>query len=216
MIHTSITLTMDTYSHVLPGMQEGSAARLDALLTTLGVTEAEVGLAPTFIGSVRDITKLKQAERATLERQNQLEAANAELDAFAYSVSHDLRTPLRAMGGFVAALGEEYGERLDDDALHYIDRISHASERMGRMIDDILTLSRTMRLKMTLAPVDLSTMVESILAEHRETEPDREVSVTVAPDVTARGAQRLLEIVLRNLLHNAWKFSSKTSPARIE
>jgi PAS domain S-box-containing protein len=182
----------------------------------LGVTEARIANTRTFIGSTRDITQLKQAERKVVEHANQLEAANAELDAFAYSVSHDLRAPLRSMGGFAEALAEDYGDKFDGDGLDYLGRIGKASERMGRMIDDILALSRTMRLDMTLTPVNLSAIAESILSEHREAEPDRDVSVIIAPDVIAYGDRRLMEIVLRNLLHNAWKFSSSKAQARIE
>ncbi len=182
----------------------------------LGVTQAGVSDTRTFVGSVRDITRLKHAERATEEHANQLEAAIAELDAFAYSVSHDLRAPLRAMGGFVDALAEDYGDRFDDTALNYMNRIKSASARMGQMIDDILALSRTMRLDMRMTGVNLSTIANSILARQREAEPDRDVSIIVAPDVIARGDERLLEMVLRNLLHNAWKFSSKTSQPHIE
>ena len=182
----------------------------------LGVTEAKGAYRQSFVGSVRDITKLKQAQRDVAEHASQLEAANAELDAFAYSVSHDLRAPLRAMGGFVTALAEDYGDRLDGEATQYMDRISKASQRMGRMIDDILALSRTMRLDMTIERVNLSAITESIVSQLREAEPDRGVDVTVAPDVIGRGDKRLLEIVLRNLLHNAWKFSSNETQPRIE
>jgi len=182
----------------------------------LGVTEARVANTRTFIGSTRDITKLKEAEREIAENAIQLQAANAELDAFAYSVSHDLRAPLRAMGGFAEALAEDYGDQFDGDALDYMDRIGKASRRMGRMIDDILALSRTMRLDMNMAPVNLSAIAESILLQLREAEPDREVSVMVAPDIITRGDERLLEIVLRNLLHNAWKFSGNKAQSRIE
>jgi PAS domain S-box-containing protein len=184
----------------------------------LGVTEGIVDKtnSRTFIGSTRDITQLKQAEREAAEHANQLEAANAELDAFAYSVSHDLRAPLRAMGGFAQALAEDYGDRLDVIATEYLDRIGNASRRMGRMIDDILALSRTMRLEMTIERVNLSAITDSIVSELREAEPDKGVTVITAPDIFARGDKRLLEIVLRNLLHNAWKFSSHEAQAHIE
>jgi light-regulated signal transduction histidine kinase (bacteriophytochrome) len=191
--------------------KDGSVFPMD-----LGVTEASLANAKIFIGSVRDITELKQAELQIAERTHQLEAANAELDAFAYSVSHDLRAPLRAMGGFAQALTEDYSNRLDGNALDYLQRIGKASQRMGRMIDDILNLSRTMRLDMNMTPVNLSAISEAILSQYREAEPDRKVAVIVAPDIVVRGDARLLEMVLRNLIHNAWKFSGNEPQSRIE
>ena len=169
-----------------------------------------------FVGSCRDITERKRAEREIAERTTQLEAANAELDAFAYSVSHDLRAPLRAMGGFTRALEEDYGARLDGEALDYLVRIGAASRRMGQMIDDILALSRISRGEMNLARVDLSELAETILTELGEREPGREVSVVVGPAITARGDKRLLSIVLRNLLDNAWKFTGNSAHAAVE
>jgi light-regulated signal transduction histidine kinase (bacteriophytochrome) len=120
------------------------------------------------------------------------------------------------MGGFSEALTEDYSSRLDGNALDYLQRIGKASQRMGRMIDDILDLSRTMRVDMNMAPVNLSAISEKILSQHREAEPDRKVAVIVAPDIVVRGDARLLEIVLRNLIHNAWKFSGNEPQSRIE
>ena len=191
--------------------KDGSVFPMD-----LGVAELEVEGERLFVGNCRDITERKRAERTSYERTVQLEAANAELDSFAYSVSHDLRAPLRAMGGFTQALVDDYGDRLDGEAFNFLDRIGNASRRMGQMIDDILTLSRATRGEMSFAPVDLSAIAEAQLAELAEAEPERDVEIVIKPGIVANGDKRLLDTVLRNLLHNAWKFSGNETRARIE
>jgi light-regulated signal transduction histidine kinase (bacteriophytochrome) len=144
-----------------------------------------------------------------------LEAANVELDAFVYSVSHDLRAPLRGLSGFSQALMEDYADKLDGDALDYLTRISRASQRMGQMIDDLLTLSRATRGELRWEQVDLTALAESIVAELDERNPGRQVSCEIAPRVITQGDPRVLRIVLENLLHNAWKFTSKHERATI-
>jgi PAS domain S-box-containing protein len=191
--------------------KDGSVFPMD-----LGIAEMRVGGQRLFVGNCRDITERKRAERTIHERTVQLEAANSELDSFAYSVSHDLRAPLRAMGGFTRVLVEDHGDKLDGEAHDFLDRIGKASQRMGRMIDDILTLSHATRGEMTIAPVDLSEIAERLLAELSEAEPERDTEIAIQPGVVATGDRRLLETVLRNLLHNAWKFSGQKTQARIE
>jgi light-regulated signal transduction histidine kinase (bacteriophytochrome) len=141
---------------------------------------------------------------------------NRELDAFAHSVSHDLRGPLRSLDGFSHALMEDHAEKLDGEARDFLNRISKASRRMGRMIDDILALSRATRQEKQTQHVNLSRYAQAILGDLREREPDRSVTIVIAPNVTAQGDPRLLQVVLTNLLDNAWKFTSKKEAAKIE
>jgi signal transduction histidine kinase len=162
-----------------------------------------------------EIIERSRTEEELRRRTVQLEAANAELDAFAYSISHDLRAPLRSLSGFSQILMKDYGDQLAGDALDYLTRICRASQRMGQMIDDLLTLSRATRVALKWEPVDLSAMAAMIAAELSETGPDRQVWWEIAPKITAQGDSRVLRIVLENLLHNAWKFTSKHDTATI-
>jgi light-regulated signal transduction histidine kinase (bacteriophytochrome) len=162
-----------------------------------------------------EIIERLRTEEELRRRTVQLEAANAELDTFAYSISHDLRAPLRSLSGFSQALMEDYGDELAGDALDYLTRICRASQRMGQMIDDLLTLSRATRVALQWEPVDLSAMAAMIAAELSETDLDRQVGWEIAPKITAQGDSRVLRIVLENLLHNAWKFTSKHDTATI-
>ena len=162
-----------------------------------------------------EISERTRTEEALRRRTAQLEAANVELDAFVYSISHDLRAPLRGLAGFSQALMEDYADKLDGDALDYLTRISRASQRMGQMIDDLLTLSRATRGELRWEQVDLSALATTIVAELDEHNPDRQVSCEIAPQVIAQGDPRVLRIVLENLLHNAWKFTSKHDRATI-
>jgi PAS domain S-box-containing protein len=155
-------------------------------------------------------------ERRVRERTDALEAANAELEAFSYSVSHDLRAPLRALDGFSFALLEDYGGDLDGDAADYLNRIRLASQRMARLIDDLLMLSRVTRRGMTWGRVDLSAAARSIGAELADDDPGRQIKLVVTPKMVADGDAQLLDVALRNLLGNAWKFTSRTDGARVE
>ncbi len=155
-------------------------------------------------------------ERRVLERTSELEAANKELEAFCYSISHDLRSPLRGMDGFCQLLLEDYGDRLDDDAKAYVQRVRSASQRMADLLDGLLDLSRLTRIEMQRAPVDLSSMARGIAESLQSTEAQRAVTFDIADGLTARGDPHLLQIALENLLVNAWKFTSKHPRARIE
>ncbi|QVL33858.1 PAS domain-containing protein [Telmatocola sphagniphila] len=157
----------------------------------------------------------EELERSALERNRQLEAANRELEAFCYSVSHDLRTPLRALDGFSRELIESHSDRLDEQGLHYLRRIRAGTQRMGRLIDDLLKLSRVTRVEMTRERVDLSALAETVFAELQELEPGRVVSFTVGPGLFAECDFALMRVVFENLLGNAWKFTSKNPTAAI-
>jgi PAS domain S-box-containing protein len=154
-------------------------------------------------------------ERRVDERTAELSAANQELDAFAYAVTHDLRAPLRAMSGFSQALEEDFGDRLSGEAKTYLDQISLASRKMNELIDGILTLSRSTRGGMRRDPVDLSEMASRLLEQLAQAEPGRQVAVEVADGLLARGDARMLEAALANLLGNAWKYTARTAEARI-
>jgi signal transduction histidine kinase len=179
------------------------------------------------IAFVRDVTERRRAEREILqlnaslearvaERTAQLEAANGELESFAYSVSHDLRAPLRGIDGWSLALLEDYGGRLDDRARRYLDRVRQETQRMGMLIDDLLELSRVTRSEMHQSPVDLSAIAEHIAAHQTELHPGRAIAFSIEPDLKARGDARLLEVALTNLLENAVKFTARREQARIE
>ena len=157
----------------------------------------------------------RSLERRVRERTDALEGANAELEAFSYSVSHDLRAPLRALDGFSLALLEDYGEKLDGGAADYLRRIRAASQRMARLIDDLLMLSRVTRRDMTLGEVDLTALARTIGAELAADEPERKVTFAVAENMWVGGDAQLLDIALRNLLGNAWKFTSRTRDAQV-
>jgi light-regulated signal transduction histidine kinase (bacteriophytochrome) len=145
-----------------------------------------------------------------------LEQANAELEAFSYSISHDLRAPLRGIDGWSQALLEDYGLSLDTQARGYLDRVRAESQRMGRLIDDILRLSRVSRAELRRQSVDLSDLVVTICDRLRQADPAREVDLVVAPGLVAHCDARLMEIALENLLANAWKFTGRRQAARVE
>jgi len=173
-------------------------------------------LAVAFLAIRREIGERRQAE-VDLRRANaRLESANAELDAFCYSVSHDLRAPLRAIDGFSLALREDVGGRLAPGEHELLLRIRAAAQRMAQLIDDLLRLSRISRTALARRPVDLSALAAEIVAGLRGREPARRAAIAIQPGVRAYGDERLLRIVLENLLGNAWKFSRHQPEARIE
>jgi signal transduction histidine kinase len=157
-----------------------------------------------------------ELERRVAERTAQLEAANKELESFAYSVSHDLRAPLRSIAGFSQILVEDYAANLDATALSYLERVQAASSRMGRLIDDLLELSRLSRAELLSQEVDLSPLAREILSSLQQRDPGRSVAMTVAETCVVRGDRRLLRIAMENLLDNAWKFTGKKDRAAIE
>ncbi len=151
-----------------------------------------------------------ELERRVVERTAQLEAANQELEAFSYSVSHDLRGPLRSMDGFSLVLIEDYGDRLDDEGKDALQRIRAASQRMGWLIDDLLRLSQVTRAALNVKRVDLSAMAREIAdAIHRE-QPGRSVEWAIDPGLSVSADPALMRIAMQNLLQNAWKFTGRT------
>lgn len=146
----------------------------------------------------------------------ELKAVNHELEAFSYSVSHDLRAPLRSIDGFSQALLEDYGDRLDGTGQDFLDRIRAATQRMGNLIDDLLTLSRVTRTSINMEAVNLSQIARRIASDLHQGQPTRLVELTIAPELHGRGDAHLLHVVLENLLNNAWKFTSKQPQSTIE
>lgn len=180
-----------------------------------------------MIGTIQDITDRKQAEEAILqlnrdldrrvmERTAQLEEAIREQESFSYSVSHDLRAPLRHINSYSGVLLEDYGDRIPGEALHYLERIGTASRRMGQLIDDLLELSRVGRIELRKQTVNLSKKAMTIAAMLQETEPDRSVEWVIAQGLTAKADTTLIRQVLLNLLGNALKYTARLPRARIE
>jgi len=150
------------------------------------------------------------------QRTAELEASTRELDAFAYSVSHDLRAPLRSLAGFSEILAEDYAGVLDEPGRGYLARIEASVARMSRMIDDLLDLSRTTRVELRREHVDVSALAREVIQELGEDDPDRQPEVRIAGGLTATGDPHLIRLVLLNLLGNAWKFTARTAAAVIE
>lgn len=178
------------------------------------------GRAVALLGITQDITDRRAAEEAVrelnarleqrvAERTAELQAANAELDSFAYAVSHDLRAPLRAMSGFAEALVEDHGPRLDAEARGFLDQIMQASRRMGELIEGLLVLSRSLRGVLRNDDVDISAMATRVLDDLRRSDPARQVQVEVEPGLHVRGDRRMLDAVMNNLLANAWKYTAR-------
>ncbi len=158
----------------------------------------------------------EQLEQRVRERTAELESSNRELEAFCYSVSHDLRTPLRSIDGFSQAALEDYGERLDDTGKDYLNRVRNGCRHMDQLIDDLLRLSRVTRDQMCHESVDLTALALAVARQLQEREPERPVEFRIAPGLTAIGDTRLLHAALFNLLANAWKFTSKNPAPVIE
>jgi PAS domain S-box-containing protein len=174
----------------------------------IGLSFIETVTGRLAMAFITDITLRKEAEKTLTDR-------NQELEAFVYSVSHDLRSPLRVISGFCELLQEEYGERLDETGRDYLFRVTESARKMNLLIDDLLYLSRLSQQEMNLSLVNLSEIAQNAIEELRGSSPGRRVSVEIAPDVTAYADARLMGVVLTNLLGNAWKFTGKTERAHI-
>ena len=158
----------------------------------------------------------EELEQRVQDRTHELRAANAELEAFSYSVSHDLRAPLRAIDGFSQALLSRYGDRLDADGRHALERVRAGSERMGVLIDSMLELSRLGRRPVEFREVDLSALAAEVVEQLRAEEPERDVEVLIEPNVSVVGDKELLRVALQNLLGNAFKFTTQQPHARLQ
>jgi PAS domain S-box-containing protein len=176
----------------------------------------DAGVPRYLLGISQDITEDKAVRAQLLAAKDKAEAANRELEAFSYSVAHDLRAPLRGVDGFAQALIEDYAGKLDAPGMRYLERIRAAAQRMATLIDDLLDLSRVTRSEFRREPLDLSRVAKQALANLVRFEPERSVSVTIADGMPATGDARLLGIVFDNLLGNAWKFTTKTAQPHIE
>ena len=199
-----------------------SGKRLDVLVTISPIKDRS----GKVIGAskiARDITARKFAEQQVQKLNSELSdriaalaASNKELEAFSYSVSHDLRAPLRSIDGFSLALLEDAQDKLGPADKEHLQRVRAATTRMGQLIDDLLGLARTARQELIRERVDVSRLVEEVVSQLQMAEPGHQPTVIVAPDVTVEGDRQLLRVMLENLLGNAWKFTSKQADARIE
>lgn len=191
------------------------------------VTYDQSGKPLKMSGTVQDITERKMAEdevrklnaeleQRVAERTCQLEAANRELEAFSYSVAHDLKSPLRIISGFSMMLMKDYSDRLDVTGSDYLKRLHGASQRMGQLIDALLKLSRVMKTEMRSGRVYLSGMARTIAADLRKVQPERKAEVIITENLSATGDPGLLRVVMENLIGNAWKFTGSRELARIE
>jgi PAS domain S-box-containing protein len=193
--------------------KDGSRFWANVVVTPL---RDDVGTLRGFVKITRDVTEKRKAEQEIVRRSLELEATNKELEAFSYSVSHDLRAPLRAIEGFSQALHEDYHQQLDDTAKDYLRRIRSATHRMAELIDDLLNLSRVTRAEMHKERIDLSKLASEVAQELNCREPKRAISLKIAEGLQAEGDSRLIRVALQNLIGNAWKFTSKRPQAEIE
>ena len=217
-IRRHVTDLIDAEHRLLAEREESSSARFRnaEIAATTSAVLAFALLLIAFAVNRREIRQRVRAEAQTRAALVASESVNGELEAFSYSVSHDLRSPLRAIDGFSQAILEENGPRLDDTGKRHLERVRAATQRMGLLIDDLLSLSRVTRSKMVVEDVDLSAIAAATIAELRAANPGRDVRVDIAPQLTTRGDPRLMRILLDNLLGNAFKFTSKRESATIE
>jgi two-component system NtrC family sensor kinase len=194
-------------------------ARIRALLRRKFFFEENRRIGEQLLRKEYEVLEARAAQELSETRAvlvEELERKNKELEAFSYSVSHDLRAPLRTIDGFSTALLEDYADKLDGKGQEYLGRVRSAAHRMGELIDDLLELSRVGRADLHRRPVDLSDLVRHVAAEFQSAAPGKRVQVLIPVGIAAEGDARLLRVVLENLLGNAWKFTKNTSAAVIE
>lgn len=173
-------------------------------------------LADSTSVAIENVQLISELEARVRARTAQLEAANRELEAFSYSVSHDLRAPLRSISGFSLALEEDLGDRLDDKTRSHVGWIRSATARMGTLVDDMLSLARVNRVELDAAPIDLSRLARAVAEDLGAHAPGRRVSITIADGLVASGSATLMRAAFENLLGNALKFTGHTVDPRIE
>ena len=176
----------------------------------------ESGEPAYLLGISEDITERKLAAAALVRAKEVAEAASRELEAFSYSVAHDLRAPLRSIDGFSQALLEDYTDKLDEQGRDHLRRVRHAAQRMAILIDDLLKLSRLTRAEMRRERIDLSALARRTSSQIAYRSPERSVELQVADSMWVDADARLIAVVMENLLENAWKFTRARAPARIE
>jgi two-component system NtrC family sensor kinase len=194
-------------------------ARIRALLRRKFFQEENRRIREQLLRTEREASEARAAQELSETRAalvDELERKNKELEAFSYSVSHDLRAPLRSIDGFSKALMEDYGGKLDANGQRYLERVRAAAQRMGELIDDLLQLSKVGRADLQRTRVDLSGLARRVATELQTAHPDRQVQVLIADGIIADADCRLLQAVLENLLGNAWKFTTPVSEAVIE
>jgi signal transduction histidine kinase len=196
------------YFATLPGFEKAAGSNLPGFVLASGVAVSLLLFGITLL-LVRNSTL---AERASKD----LEDANSELEAFSYSVSHDLRAPLRSIDGFSRILLEDYADKLDEEGADYLGRVRGASKHMALLIEDLLDLSRVSRGPLRREVIDLSAMARDIVKKLERAHPERRVKFVAQEGVVAFGDANLLAVALENLLGNAWKFTSKSNEATIE
>ncbi len=215
----------ETLNHFETERQRKDGSTIDVSVTISPIKDEDGNI----VGAskiARDISELKRAvkeihqlnaqlEQRVTDRTAQLQAANDELESFSYSVSHDLRAPLRHINGFSGALLEDYADVLDETGKGYLTQVREASKEMSQLIDDVLQLARVTRTEMDPERVDLSEIATSVIDALQKEFPDRKVSVDIKSGLSARGDRRLMRILLTNLLGNSWKFTSNTENAEI-
>ncbi len=212
--------------HIVEPLQRSDGTRLWIDTTKVPLLD-EDGNAYGVLGVYEDITERKRAEeeirrlneeleRRVKDRTAKLEVINKELEAFSYSVSHDLRAPLRSIDGFSHVLEENYGDKLNDEGKEYLSRVRKGCQRMAEIIDDLLNLSRITRIELSPSTVDLGVLARDIVATLQAGEPQRRVEVVIAEGLKVVADESLMQIVLENLLGNAWKFTRKQPQAKIE
>lgn len=199
--------------HTIPLSGEDEFADVAAAFNTMSgkLAESHAALEQDIVARKRAACEIEGLNLELSHTVSQLQGANQELEAFAYSVSHDLRAPLRAMGGFSEALMEDFGDTLEPEARDYLDEIVIGSRHMGQLIDGLLTLSRSTRGELHRDRVDLSAMTGRIRMELERSEPQRLLEWRVEPGLSAGGDARMIEAVMRNLLGNAWKYTAGTA-----
>ncbi len=198
---------------VLNILEDSTADRLRAE----AAVKASLNILEDLSDAQAEIRTLNVELEARVEQRTaELLVANKNLEAFTYSVAHDLRSPLRTLSGYSEALREDYGDRIDETGRWYTERIQAATERMGALIDDLLNLSQVSRAEMSLGPVDLSTEVAAIAGELQTREPGRRVRFALQDGVWVNADRTLIRTVLQNLVENAWKYTAKRDDATIE